>query len=271
MIAEEFPEARIFANKENLGFARANNQAFMVAQGRFVLLLNPDTEILENAALRCLQFADVHPESGVIGCRVMLPDGEQQSTMFRYLRPWYVLINLFIPASWLRNSRLFGRVRYVGRDLDKTHEAEVIAGCFMLVRSQVLEQVGGMDDDFFMYGEEAEWCYRIRRAGWVNYYLPDASILHHAAASAKQNADAMTVNMCRGQLLFIYKTQGALATRITSVLMISRDLPRVILWGALGLLRGFRGNRWDQLLQPAVTRFGVLLRGLLHNDWRGRA
>ncbi|MCP5066719.1 MAG: glycosyltransferase family 2 protein [bacterium] len=271
MVAEEFPEATLLANKENLGFAGANNQAFEVVQGRYVLLLNPDAEILDNAAGRCLAFAGEHPDAGVIGCRVMLPDGNQQSTMFRYQTLGFALINLIVPARWIRRSRLLGRIRYVGRDLDAVHEAEVIAGCFMLVPSQVLERVGGMDKDFFMYGEEAEWCYRIRRAGWKNMYFPGAAILHHAAASAKQETDTMAVNMSRGQLLFIHKTQGPIAAWLTNLIMLLRDLPRVLLWGALRSIPGMRDRPLVGLLRPAAIRFGVLLRGLVNTEWSGKA
>lgn len=270
MVAGDFPGVQLVANEQNLGFARANNQAFELAAGRYVLLLNPDTEILDNAVRDCLEFAERQPDAGVIGCRVRLPNGEQQSTVFRYLRPWYLLINLFVPNRLIRRSRLLGRIRYVGIDLDRVQEVEVIAGCFMLVRREVLEQVGGMDGDFFMYGEEAEWCFRIRRAGWRNLYLPGPTILHHGAQSAKQSTEKMTVAMCRGQLLFIQKTQGPAAAWVANLLMLARDVPRALLWLLIRGVPGFRESDRGELLRPAITRVHVHLTGLYKLDWSGR-
>ena len=271
MVAADFANVRLVANNDNLGFAGANNQAFALATGRYVLLLNPDTEIVDNATLACVEFADERPDAGVIGCRVRLPDGEQQSTMFRYLRPAYLLINLFIPNRLIRRSRLLGRIRYVGIDQDQIQDVEVIAGCFMLVRREVLEQVGGMDGDFFMYGEEAEWCFRIRRAGWRNLYLPGPTILHYGAQSAKQSVEKMTVNMCRGQLLFIQKTQGALAAWVANLLMLIRDIPRVLVWLLVRWMPGRLGSEHSEQLRPAVTRLRIHLGGLYKPDWSGRA
>ncbi|MCH8890356.1 MAG: hypothetical protein IH827_04660, partial [Myxococcales bacterium] len=129
------------------------------------------------------------------------------------------------------------------------------------MRREILDQVSGMDDDFFMYGEEAEWCFRIRKAGWRNFYLPGPRILHYGAQSAKQSAEKMTVNMCRGQLLFIQKTQGTGAAWIANLLMLTRDIPRVILWLLSQGIPGLRGSGRGELLRPAVTRFHVHLTG----------
>ena len=104
MVARDFPQVRLLANSENLGFARANNQAFELASGRFVLLVNPDTEVRENTVQACLEFADTRPDAGAIGCKVEYPNGDQQNTVFRYLRPRYVFINAFIPNRLIVQS-----------------------------------------------------------------------------------------------------------------------------------------------------------------------
>jgi len=105
----------------------------------------------------------------------------------------------------LRNSSLFGKGRYVQLDLDKQHDVEAVSGCFMLVRRDVIASVGGLDQEFFMYGEEMEWCYRIRKAGWRISYFPDAAYTHLGGISASKCQSQMNVEMARGQLLFCIK------------------------------------------------------------------
>ena len=197
MVRREFPDVRLIANADNRGFAAANNQAFEIARGRYLLLLNPDTEVLEGTLEKVFAFAQRNPAAGVVGCRVRYPDGTQQSTFFRFLRLSTVIVNLFVPNRWMRKSEGLGRSRYVGADLDTTQDVEVVAGCFMLVPRAAIDQVGGMDEGYFMYGEEADWCYRMRRAGWSALYYPDATILHHGGQSARQRPGPMLRAMAR--------------------------------------------------------------------------
>lgn len=267
MVAAEFPDAHLIVNRENLGFARANNQAFEVARGRYLLLLNPDTQIVEKAIAKTLRFAEATPRAGVMGCRVLLPDGRQQSTLFRYRRLRDVFLNLFVPNSLIRRSRYFGRERYVGLDLHRVQDVEVVAGCYMLVRREVVEGVGGMDDDFFMYGEEAEWCFRIRKAGWSVLYYPGARVIHYAGQSTKQEEVPMNLAMARSQLLFLQKTQGCRAAYVANLIMLLRDFQRLFLWWCFGLYPPLRRSKFGRSLLPGVARFPMHLQGLLRSDW----
>lgn len=267
MVRNEFSTVRLIANPDNRGFAAANNQGFEIARGRYVLLLNPDTEVLAGTLDKVLLFAAQNPATGVIGCRVRYPDGSQQSTFFRYLRLSTVILNLFVPNRWMRKSEWLGHSRYVGADLDTTHEVEVVAGCFMLVPRIAIDQVGGMDEGYFMYGEEADWCYRMRSAGWPAVYYPDATILHHGGQSARQRPGPMLRAMARSQLRFLEKTQGRLAAYVANVLMLLRDLPRSLLWHLLGLLPNGRATRIGLSLEPSVHRVRLHLRGLLGRPW----
>ncbi len=267
MVRRDFKEVRLIANADNRGFAAANNQAFEIARGRYVLLLNPDTEVLEGTIERVLAFAEANPKAGVVGCRVRYPNGTQQSTFFRYLRLRTVLLNLFVPNRWMRRSEWLGHSRYIGADLDRIQNVEVIAGCFMLVPRAAIEQVGGMDEGYFMYGEEADWCYRMRRAGWSAQYYPDATILHHGGQSARQTPGPMLRAMARSQLRFLEKTQGRAAAYVANALMLLRDLPRSLLWQALGLLPSGQSSKLALRLEPSVHRVPLHLRGLLGRQW----
>jgi len=263
MVRTEFPHVRLVANPDNRGFAAANNQAFELAEGRYVLLLNPDTEVRDDALRRVLDFARTRPDAGVIGCRVRYPDGTQQSTIFRYLRLSSVFVNLLVPHRWVRRSRWLGHSRYIGADLDSVQDVEVVAGCFMLVPREVLDKVGGMDQGFWMYGEEADWCYRIRRAGWRILYAPVATVLHHGGQSARQRPDRMVRAMARNQLHFLAKTQGPAAAWLANLLMLGRDLSRAAVWALLGLFPAAAAERARALLRPSVARVSLHARGLL--------
>ena len=138
----------------------------------------------------------------------------------------------------------------------------------MLLRREILDQVGGMDSDFFMYGEEAEWCFRIRRAGWKNLYFPGATLLHYGGKSTEQSISQMTIALCQGQLLFIQKTQGAGWAWLANLLMLCRDLPRVGLWGFSQLFPEAARRRIGGYVETARVRFVTQLAGLMRPDWR---
>ncbi|MCK1619035.1 glycosyltransferase family 2 protein [Bradyrhizobium sp. 159] len=184
MVRAEFPEAILIENRENLGFAAANNQGIAVSKGRYVLLLNSDTIVLDRAIDKTITFADKHADTAVVGCRVLNPDLTLQPTCFMFPS----ILNWFLFSSYL--YRIFPRSRFFGREQmtwwqrDDAREVEVVTGCYMLVRKSAFDQVGGLDEQFFMYVEETDWCLRFRNAGWKNRFTPDSEIIHFGGASA---------------------------------------------------------------------------------------
>jgi N-acetylglucosaminyl-diphospho-decaprenol L-rhamnosyltransferase len=265
MVRAEFPAVHLIANRDNLGFGAANNQAFAAARGNWLLLLNSDAELVGDALPRVLDFARSERNVGAVGCRARYPTGDQQSTMFRSPGLLQIAISVFVPNSVIRRSRLLGRSRYVGVDLDQSMDVEVVAGCFMLVPREVVQDVGGFDPEFFVYGEEAEWCHRIRRSGRRVIYWPGATITHHARQSAMQVADRMILAMARGQLLVIRKTRGPVVAYAANLLMLVRDVPRAGLWYLLGIGTPRRPSLRERL-RPAVVRASFHGRRLLRAD-----
>ncbi|MCK5175854.1 MAG: glycosyltransferase family 2 protein, partial [Planctomycetes bacterium] len=160
MVSAEFPEVKIIENQKNEGFIRANNQAIEVANGRYVLLLNSDTIVLDNAIAKTVKFADAHPEAAVVGCKVLNPDRSLQRNCFMYPS----LLNMFLSATYLYKlfpkSRFFGRERMGWWDFGDTREVQTVCGCFSLVRKEAIDQVGLMDPTYFVYGDDPDWCYR---------------------------------------------------------------------------------------------------------------
>ena len=170
MIRHDFPQVNLIENSENKGFAAANNQGMAIANGCYVLLLNSDTIILDNAISKTISFADAHPEAAVTGCRVLNPDRSLQPTCFMFPS----ILNMLFESSYLYKlfprSKFFGRERMTWWDRSDVREVDVVTGCFMLVRREAIEQVGIMDERFFVYGEETDWCYRFKRASWKPHF-----------------------------------------------------------------------------------------------------
>ncbi|MCK4913148.1 MAG: glycosyltransferase family 2 protein [Planctomycetes bacterium] len=205
MVKNQFPQVVLLENSGNRGFAAANNQGIAIAKGRYILLLNSDTIILENAIRKTISFADVHPEAAVVGCRVLSPDRTLQPTCFMFPSICnMVLSSTYIYKIFPRN-RFFGRERMSWWDRCDEREVDVVTGCFMLVRREAIEQVGLMDEQFFVYGEETDWCYRFKQAGWKNIFIPNAQIIHLGGASSKRVATEMALQLRGSILQFIHK------------------------------------------------------------------
>ena len=166
MVKTAFPQAVLLANTTNRGFAAANNQGIEVAQGRYVLLLNSDTLVLDGAIDKTVDFAQAHPEAAVIACRVLNSDRTWQPTCFMFPSALNILIGALYLNKLFARSRFFGRERMTWWDGRDVRAVDVVTGCFMLVRREAIEQVGVLDESYFMYGEESDWCYRFHKAGW---------------------------------------------------------------------------------------------------------
>jgi len=188
MVRREFPEVKLIANRDNLGFARANNQALRQATGRLLVLLNPDTVVQEDTFTAIRAFFDQHPETGMVGCKVLNPNGTLQLACRRsFPTPWVAFTRLSGLSRLFPSSRWFGRYNLTYLPENETAEVEAISGSFMAVRREALDQVGLLDEDFFLYGEDLDWCFRMRAAGWKIHYFPGTQIIHFKGESAKQS------------------------------------------------------------------------------------
>ncbi len=238
VVEREFPQVKLIKNESNRGFAAANNQGMKAARGRYVLLLNSDTIVLDEALDATVRFADSEPQAAVVGCRVVNPDRTLQATGFMYPS----LLNMVLSCTYLYKlfprSRFFGRERMTWWDRDDVREVDVVTGCFMLVRREAIEQVGGMDEAFFMYGEETDWCYRFKQAGWKMLFAPAGQIIHYGGASSRQRRVEMAIQLRRSILLFIRKHQGRLAYVLARGLTALYFLLRIPYWLVRAGIRG---------------------------------
>jgi len=210
MVKSDFQQVILIENPENRGFATANNQGMAVAKGRYVLLLNSDTVILENSITNTICFADSNPQAGVIGCRVLNPDGTLQPTCYMFPSILNMLLSSIYLYKIFPKSKFFGRERMSWWDRNDVREVDVVTGCFMFVRREAIEQVGMMDEQFFMYSEETDWCYRFKQKGWKVVFTPVAEIIHYSGASTKQRRTEMILQLWGSILLFLKKHKNPL-------------------------------------------------------------
>ena len=183
-----FPEVHFIANKENVGFARANNQAIALSRGEYVLLLNPDTVVGENVITDCLHFMDAHPAVGGAGVKMITGDGTFLPESKRgFPAPMTSLYKFTGLSKLFPYSRCLGKyhLRYLNEN--ESHSIDVLAGAFMLLRKETLDKCGLLDEDFFMYGEDIDLSYRITEAGYENHYLP-FPIIHYKGESTKKDS-----------------------------------------------------------------------------------
>jgi GT2 family glycosyltransferase len=252
MVREEFPSVKIIENDENLGFIKANNQAIEVARGRYVLLLNSDTLVLDNAIAKTVGFADSQPEAAVIGCRVLNPDRTLQRTCFMYPS----ILNMFLSATHLYKvfprSRLFGRELMTWWDFDEVREVQTVCGCYSLVRRAAIQQVGVMDPTYFVYGDDPDWCYRFAQAGWKIMFTPDARIIHYGGQTTRQMARNFRWQLEGSKLIFIRLHRSGWVFPLARFLSSVFFLLRTPYWLVASILR--REQR-GKALETAGTYF----------------
>lgn len=180
MVEREFPQVRLIRNSANLGFARASNQALRQAQGRNLLLLNNDTLLPPGSFDHLLEFSSRHPQAGILGPKVLNRDGSLQKQCRRsYALPWDLFCYFTGLAALFPHSPLFARYLMTYRNEDETHEADAVSGSCMLIRREVMDQIGLLDERFFAYQEDADYCFRARQAGWQVFYVPSAQVVHY--------------------------------------------------------------------------------------------
>jgi GT2 family glycosyltransferase len=199
----EFPQVILILNNENVGFAKANNQAMRIAQGRYVLLLNSDTLIQPDTLETMLQFMDKHPEVGAAGCKLVLQDGTLDKACKRgFPTPSASFYYAFGISKLFPHVPRFNQYQLGYMDPDDAYPVDCLVGAFMFVRRTAIDQVGMLDEEFFMYGEDIDWCYRIKQAGWVNYYYPKTQILHLKGASSRRKPVKIVYEFHRAMWLF---------------------------------------------------------------------
>ena len=234
-----FPDVHFIANKENLGFARANNQAIRQSQAEYVLLLNPDTVVYENTLRDSLAFLDAHPEAGGVGVRMLTRDGDPAPESRRA-----------VPTPWIAFLKMIGfSSKYYMSHLpwDQPGQIEVISGAYCMLRHKALDQIGLLDEDFFMYGEDIDLSYRLLKGGWQNWYLP-LDIIHYKGESTQKSSFRYVHVFYQAMLIFFRKHYGHLS------FLLSLPIQAAIYFRAFMALMYMLGDRLHAFLNPNKNR-----------------
>jgi GT2 family glycosyltransferase len=261
MVEEKFPEVRLIANANNPGFSMANNQAIRQAKGKYILLLNPDTVVGEDTFSKTLNFMEAHPEAGGLGVKmidgagVFLPESRRG-----FPSPFVAFAKTFGLARLFPKSKRFNRYHLGYLDAEQTHEADVLSGAFMLMRKSVLDEIGLLDEQFFMYGEDIDLSYRIQLAGYKNYYFPETTIIHYKGESTKKGSLNYVRTFYHAMILFARKHfQGQQAFWFIRMLQAA-----IYFRAGLTLVANFFKNAYWPLVDAALLYGGL---AFLKNIW----
>lgn len=220
MVRRIFPEVHLIANTVNAGFSKANNQAIRKSTGEYVLLLNPDTVVPEDCFSNICSFMDTTPVAGALGVKMIDGKGNYLPESKRGLpTPAVAFYKMFGLASLFPTSTRFGKYHLGYLNASEIHEVEVLAGAFMLIRSRVLNQIGLLDEDYFMYGEDIDLSYRVTQAGYKNYYFPLTTIIHYKGESTKKATVNYVFVFYKAMIIFAQKHYSAKHAQLFSLLI----------------------------------------------------
>ena len=235
LLQPRYPDVHFIKNEENVGFARANNQAIRQSQSEYVLLLNPDTVVYDQTIKGCLAFMDAHPEAGGAGVRMLTREGQPAPESRRA-----------IPTPWVSMLKMLGFTkRYYMSHLswDEPGRIEVISGAYCLLRRKAIDQVGLLDEDFFMYGEDIDLSYRLLKGGWQNWFLP-FDIIHYKGESTQKSSFRYVHTFYQAMLIFFRKHYGHLS------IVFSLPIKMAIYFRASLALLGMMGDQLHRFVNP---------------------
>ena len=220
MIKEKFPKVQLIANNDNKGFSKANNQAIRQSNGDYVLLLNPDTVVEENTFRKVIDFMDTHSDAGGLGVKMVDGKGRFLPESKRGLpTPAVAFYKIFGFSKLFPRSKTFGKYHLGYLDKDEIHEVDILAGAFMLLRKSVLDEVGLLDESFYMYGEDIDLSFRIAKAGYKNYYFPKTRIIHYKGESTKKSSVNYVFVFYNAMIIFARKHFSQKNARMFSLLI----------------------------------------------------
>ncbi len=239
MVKKEFPKVKLIANSDNRGFAAANNQGMKIAAGRHILLLNSDTVVCEDAIQKTIAFSDANPDFAVVGCQVLINEKEVQMTCFRFPGLVNIILNATVLPKVFKYNKFFGREFMLWWKRDSERKVDVVSGMFMLVKRKAIDEVGVMDESYFVYAEEADWCRRFADAGWSNVFWPGAQIIHvhGGSGSSSQAKIKMAVQLQKSLLIFIRKHEGILYYLMARMFILISSAVKVLIRMAIMLIK----------------------------------
>jgi len=239
LVREQYPNVHVQVNQMNEGFAQPNNDGMHLAKGRYLFLLNSDAELRPGAIRRLVQFMDERPEVGACGPRLVYPDGRQQRSVRGFPSLWTHVCDMFLLDAVFSGSPLFGRGEMAYFDYSNTAAVDHTMAAAFLVRREILETVGDLDERFSIYYNDMDWCYRIVRQGWQIFYVHDAVVIHHLGSTVNERNRNFGVfeELYDNTMLFFQKRYGRWAVPVYKILLAVGFSFRVVCWGIAYMLR----------------------------------
>ena len=256
MVRSEFPWVRLIPCAENVGFPRGNNIGLKEARGDYLLLLNPDTVVLDDALAALVAFLQANPDVGAVGPQLLNSDGTVQSSRRRFP----TIATGFFESTWLEGMAPGVLRRYYALDLpdDATADVDWLTGACIMVPRSAYEAVGGMDEGYFMYSEELDWCRRIKESGRRVVYYPATRVIHHVGKSSEQAVTARHINFNRAKLRYFCKYHGRLVANVLRVFLLGGYAWQMV----LEIVKALLGSKPDLRRQRVRAYYDVLRSGL---------
>ncbi len=258
MLRENFPQVRFIQSDKNLGFAKANNEAFKVSCGEFVLFLNPDTELLSPVINRVYSVITSLADAGAVGVRLLNPDGSLQTSC---VQAFPTIANQTLNAGFLRkcfpSSSLWG-MSSLFADATEPIAVDAISGAFIMIKRDVFESVGKFTEDYFMYSEDVDLCYKLRASGWSNYIVPRASLVHYGGGSSGKSVTSTfaSVMMLESRWRYFCRTRSLSYGCIYRFSMLTICILRVLIAATPAIFERItgRGEGWSEVLRKWSAR-----------------
>lgn len=255
MLRDKFPQVRLLAQTENIGFTRGNNLALAQAQGRHLMLLNPDTEIMGDALKRMVAYLDTHPKVGIVGPHTLNTDGTTQSSR----RHFPTLLTGIFESTWLQPFAPKGLLdHFYVNDQTTIHQnidVDWVQGSALMARREVYEQIGGLDEGYIMYSEELDWCKRAKQAGWGVVYVGEADIIHHGGKSTEQVVARTQLLFQQSKLRYFRIYHGPLSAQVLRLVLLANYGVQLLIETAKNLLGHKR-----ELRRQRMSAYWQLLR-----------
>jgi GT2 family glycosyltransferase len=265
MVREQFAHVRLIASDSNLGFARANNRGVAASTGRYILLLNPDTEVLPGALGAMVTYMDEHPDIATLGPKLLSPDALEervQSSRRRFPTLATAFLESTVLQQWSPRNRVLQRYYVQDKDDNEEQDTDWLVGACLLIRRKAWEQVGPLDENFFMYSEELDWCRRAKTAGWRVVYVPWATVVHHEGQSSNQVVPARHIYFQSSKVYYFRKYHGTVAGETLRLFLVATyafQLVQEAAKWAVGHKRALRQERVAAYI--CVLRSGLRVRG----------
>ncbi len=240
-VRDAYPQVTLIEAGANLGFARANNLALRQARGRYALLLNPDIELHPGAIETALAYLDEHPDVGIVGPRVLLPNGQLDKPCRRSFKTPAIYLYKTIGLSALRpNSARFNRYYMGYLPEDALTEVDAVIGAFLMIRRECMQEIGLLDERFFIYCEDEDWCFQAKRHGWKVVYHPDAVVIHHKGSSTRKRRVRMVLEWHKAIYQFHRKNMAHDYSPVTNGILYTGMAARLAAALAINSLRSAR-------------------------------